>query len=156
MATTTQRQVYINILSTLHASADADAISVHKDYIYLTPIPVYSQSDDKLIQLIPGTPTIETDIAGIGYAEEDFRVAVWARCFLDQINRSTEKVTNATYGVMATMNEVRQSLIQSTAGGVLTTPILWVNGSHPVESEDAVGWVYYEDTYRMGFEITWG
>ena len=155
MATTTQRQVYANILSAMKASAVAGSISIHEDYIYITPVPIFSQSDDKIIQLIPGTPTVETDVAGIGYAEEEFRVVVWARCYLDQVNHSTEKVTNATYGVMSTMNEVRQSLIQSDASGVLTTPVMCTSGSHPVESEDATGWIYYEDTYRMGYEIAW-
>ena len=151
MATTTQRQIYAGILSNLKSGVS----SVDGGYIYITPVPLYSQSDDRIIQLIPGTPTVETETAGIGYVEEDFRIAVWARVYLDQVNHSTERVTNATYGVMATMNEVRQAMIQSTAGGLATTNVRWVRGSHPVESDEAVGWVYYEDTYRVGYEVVW-
>jgi hypothetical protein len=158
MATTTQRQIYAGILTDLHASADsveAGSISVHKNYIYITPIPLYSQSDAQIIQLIPGVPTVETDMAGIGYVEEDFRIAVWARCYLDQVSRSTEKVTNATYGVLKTIDEVRQAMIQSDANETASVPARWVSGSSPVESDEAIGWVYYEDTYRIGYEITW-
>ena len=151
MATTTQRQIYSGILADLRSGVS----SVHDDYIYITPIPLYSQSDDRIIQLIPGTPTVQTETTGIGYVEEDFRVAVWARVYLDQVNQSTERVTNATYGVMATMNEVRQALIQTDADDEATTKVVWISGSHPVESEEASGWVYYEDTYRVGYEIVW-
>lgn len=155
MAITTQRAIYAGILSDLHTASDATSISVHKDYIYITPVPLYSQSDDRIIQLIPGTPRVETDTTGIGYVEEDFRIAVWARVYLDQVNHSTLRVTDSTLGVLVTMAEVRQTLIQSNANNSSTAPIRWINGSHPMESAEAVGWVYYEDTYRIGYEITW-
>jgi hypothetical protein len=151
MATTTQRLIYIGLLSDLKSGVS----SVNNDYIYLTPVPLYSQSDDRIIQLIPGTPSVETETAGIGYVEEDFRIAVWARVYLDQVNHSTQRITNATYGVMKTMDEVRQAMIQSNANGAATTPVRWVSGSHPVESSEASGWVYYEDTYRVGYEVIW-
>jgi len=151
MATTTQRLIYAGILSDLKSGVT----SVHDDYIYITPVPLYSQSDERIIQLIPGTPMVETEATGIGYVEEDFRVAVWARVYLDQVNHSTERVTNATYGVMKTMAEVRQALIQSDANSTATTAVRWTGGSHPIESEDAPGWVYYEDTFRIGYEIVW-
>lgn len=155
MAITTQRAIYAGILADLHTASDADDIGVHKDYIYITPVPLYSQSDDRIIQLIPGTPNVETETAGIGYVEEDFSVAVWARVYLDQVNHSTLRVTDSTLGVLVTIAEVRQTLIQSSANSTCTTPVRWIRGSHPVESDEAGGWVYYEDTYRVGYEITW-
>lgn len=155
MATTTQRAIYAGILSDLRNAADAETIGVHKDYIYITPVPIFTQSDDRIIQLIPGVPTVETDVAGLGLVEEDFSIAVWARVYLDQVGRSTEKLTNSTLGALVTTNEVRQVLIQSDAGALSTTPIRWVRGSSPVETEEAPGWVYYEDNYRVGYEITW-
>jgi len=155
MATTTQRAIYAGILSDLETAADAEDIGVHKDYIYITPVPIYTQSDDRIIQLIPGVPTVETEVAGLGYVEEDFRIAIWARVYLDQANHSTLKLTHSTLGALVTIGLVRQALIQSTANSKATTPVMWVSGASPVETEDAPGWVYYEDTYRVGYEIVW-
>ena len=151
MATTTQRAIYSGILSDIKAGIT----TVHDDYIYITPVPLYTQSDDRIIQLIPGVPTVETEMVGIGYVEEDFRIAVWARVYLDQSNHSTLRITDSTLGALVTIGLVRQVLIQSMANDLATAPVRWINGSSPVETEEAPGWVYYEDTYRVGYEIVW-
>lgn len=148
---TTQKAVYAGILADLKSGISA----VHDDYIFMTPVPLFVQADDRIIQLIPGVPETQTDVSGIGLVEEDFRIAVWARLWLDQLGHSTEKLTNSTYGILVTMNLVRQVLIQSDADETATIPVRWVRGSSPIESEDAPGWVYYEDTYRVGYEVTW-
>lgn len=134
---------------------NATGIIVDPEYVYITPLAMFSQADDKIIQLIPGVPEPQTETSGIGLVEEDFRIAVWVRVFLDSYGQSTERITNATYGAMKIVGDVRQALIQSDAGGVATVPVRWVSGSDPIESEDAPGWVYYEDTYRIGYEIAW-
>ncbi|QDP48624.1 MAG: hypothetical protein Unbinned97contig1000_9 [Prokaryotic dsDNA virus sp.] len=151
MGLTTQREIYEGILVDLKAGVS----SVHNDYIYVTPMPLFSPADSVYIQLIPGVPTIQTDITGLGLIEETFKVAVWARVFLDVSGQSTERITDSTYGVMSVMGEVRQALIHDNANGEATIPIRWISGSNAVESNDAPGWVYYEDTYQIGYEITW-
>ena len=155
MATTTQRAVYAGILSDLHTAADAEEIGVHKDFIYITPVPIFTQADDRIIQLIPSVPTVETDSVGLGLVEEEFRVCVWVRNYLDQAMRSTIRLTDATLGALVTVGEVRQTLIQSTANSTSTVPIRWLLGSSPIESEEEAGWMYYEDTYVVGYEIAW-
>jgi hypothetical protein len=155
MATTTQRAIYAGILSDLHTAADADEIGVHKDFIYITPVPIFTQADDRIIQLIPSVPTVETDSVGLGLVEEEFRVCVWVRNYLDQAMRSTIRLTDATLGALVTVGEVRQTLIQSTANGTSTVPVRWLFGSAPIESEEEAGWMYYEDTYVVGYEIVW-
>jgi len=158
MATTTQRVIYANLLADLETSADevsSDSINVSKEYIYITPVAIFSQADDKIIQLIPGVPEPQTETSGIGLVEEDFKIAVWVRVFLDSYGQSTERITNATYGALKFVSQVRQALIQSDASGVATIPVRWIGGSVPMETAEAPGWVYYEDTYRIGYEIAW-
>ena len=158
MATTTQRAIYAGILADLHAAASdgTDDIGVDSGFIYITPIPVFTQSDERIIQVIPGTPSVETPISGLGLVDEDFHIAVWARVFLDQAGHSTARITNSTLGALVTTGQVRQTLIQSDANSLATVPVRWVGGSVPIESEEAPGWVYYEDTYNVGYEIVWG
>ena len=149
MAVTTQRAVYAGLL------ADLKGISgVHDDFIFMTPIPLFVQADKTVIQLIPGVPNITTEDVGLGLVE-DFKIAVWTQVWLDQTGHSTEKMTNSTYGVMSLMNTVRQLMIQSTANGTATVEVRWISGSSPQETGDAPGWIYYEDTYRVGYEVTW-
>ena len=155
MATTTQRAVYAGILSDLHTASDADEIGVHKDFIYITPVPIFIQADDRIIQLIPSVPTVETDSVGLGLVEEEFRICVWVRNYLDQAMRSTLRLTDSTLGALVTVNEVRQTLIQSTANSTSTIPIRWLFGSSPIESEEEAGWMYYEDTFVVGYEVAW-
>jgi len=151
MAVTTQRAIYAGLLSDLRAGSTG----VHDDYIFITPLPLFVQADERIIQLIPGVPNVATEDVGLGLIEEDFRIAVWARVYLDQSGHSTEKITDSTYGVMKTMELVRQVLLQSKADDEATVPVRWINGSAPQETAEAPGWVYYEDTYRVGYEITW-
>ena len=148
---TTQREVYEGLLADIKSGISA----VHDDYIFITPVPLFVQADERIIQLIPGVPNVTTEDVGLGLVEEDFRVVVWARVFLDQQGHSTERITDATYGVMKTMELLRQVLIQSTANTASTIPVRWISGSTPQETPEAPGWVYYEDTYRVGYEITW-
>ena len=155
MATTTQRAVYAGILSDLHTAADADEIGVHKDFIYITPVPIFTQADDRIIQLIPSVPTVETESVGLGLVEEEFRICVWVRNYLDQAMRSTIRLTDSTLGALVTVGEVRQTLIQSTANSTSTVPIRWLLGSTPIESEEEAGWMYYEDTFVVGYEVAW-
>jgi len=150
MATTTQREVYEGLLTDLKTVSD-----VHDDFIYITPMPVFSPADSLFIQLIPGVPLPQTEVSGLGLVEETFKVAVWTRVFLDQSGHSTERITDATFGVMKTIGDVRQVLIHSTANGESTIPVRWISGSTPTESDAEPGWVYYEDTYQVGYEIVW-
>jgi len=156
MSTTTQRAIYAGILSDLHTAADAEEIGVHRDYIYITPMPLFTQADDRIIQLIPSVPVVETETVGIGLVEEEFRVCVWVRNYLDQAMRSTLRLTDSTLGALVTMGEVRQTLIQSTANGEATIAVRWLQGGTPIESEEEAGWMYYEDTYTIGYEVVWG
>ena len=150
MATTTQRAVYAGLLSDLKGIS-----GVHDDFIFMTPVPLFVQADKTVIQLIPGVPNITTEDVGLGLVEEDFKIAVWTQVWLDQTGHSTEKMTNSTYGVMALMNTVRQLMIQSTANSTATVQVRWISGSTPQETADAPGWIYYEDTYRVGYEVDW-
>jgi len=157
VATTTQRAVYAGILADLKAAGSdgTDAIGVHSDYIYITPVPLFSQAEERLIQLIPGVPTVTTPDVGLGLVEEEFRIAVWARVYLDMVGHSTERITDSTLGALVTVNEVRQTMIQSTANSTATVQVRWTMGSAPIETDDVPGWVYYEDTYVIGYEVAW-
>ena len=150
MAVTTQRLVYEGLLTDLKTVGE-----VHDDFIYITPMPLFSPADSVFIQLIPGVPLPQTEISGLGLIEDTFRVAVWSRVFLDQSGHSTERITDATYGVMKIVGDVRQVLIQSTADSTATIPVRWTSGASPVESSAEPGWVYYEDTYIVGYEVAW-
>ena len=150
MAVTTQRRIYQELLVDLRGLT-----GVHDDYIFMTPVPLFMQVNKTVVQLIPGVPNIATEDVGVGLVEEDFKVVVWTQVWLDQTGHSTEKMTNATYGVMKLMETVREQMIQSDANGYATVPVRWISGSTPQETADAPGWIYYEDTYRVGYEVDW-
>jgi len=153
MATTTQDAVYRGILTDLAAAAGS--IGINSNYMFVSPFARFVQLDDKYLQLIPGVPVVETSDSGIGLVTEDFKIVVWLRLYLDQIGDSTEKITNDTLGIMDTMGDIRQALIQGDANETVTIPIVWTEGGVPSEDADHPGWVYYEDSYRMGWEIVW-
>lgn len=151
MATTTQRALYVALLADLKTGIS----SVHNDYIYIVPKPIFAQNDSQYIQLIPGVPTSAADISGVGLIDETFSVAVWVRVDLDQAPHSTIRLTHATLGALGLCDDVRQALIQGGAGGLATTQITWINGSLPQEDDENPGWMFYEDTFKLQWEIAW-
>lgn len=151
MAITTQRAIYAGLLADLKTGVT----SIHNDYIYVTPRPIFSQIDVQYLQLIPGVPTALTDVTGIGLIEETFSIAVWVQVFLDQQGRSDSRLFDATFGALTLCGEVWQAMIQTDANGLATTQVTFQHGSLPQEQEDSEGWAFYENTFKLQYEIAW-
>lgn len=149
MAATTTAAIYRAILAKLRAD-----LSIADDYIFLSALPKFCGLDSLYVQIVPGAPEAMSPRGGVGVIHEEFRVVIWSRLDLDLGGQSTARITDSTYGVLKFIAEVRASLVQHALTGA-TVPILLLRGSAAQESDEQPGWVYYEDTYRVGYEIAW-
>lgn len=144
---TTTDAVYRQLLTQLKTVA-----SVDDAFIYIAPRPIFTQEAQQYVQLVPGVPNSVDPRSGTGLVEEEFDVAVWSRLLSDQVPQSTDRISDATFGILKIVGEVRAALLQYE-GSEVTIPVHWLHGSIANESEEHPGWVEMSDTHRVGYEV---
>jgi hypothetical protein len=149
---TTQDAVYRDLLARLEAK-----LSLNDAHIYIAHEPTFDMTWNQAVQIIPAVPEVSHPLSGTGLVMEDFQVAYWSRNLLDQEGHSTVRISDSTYGVLATLaNDARAAIIQYiTSSATLTVPGQLIRGSVATESADQQGWVFMVDTVRCGYEIAW-
>jgi len=155
VAVTTQHSVYRGILDTLETDLAALIDAAH---IYISPVPIFSPTDDQFVQLVPGSMSPRHPKSGTGLVDEEFRVVVWSRLDVDQYGHSTSRITSSTLGVLKLVDTIHLSMLQEVAIGSepdVVIPVTLVRVSQMVENAENVGWVMCEITYRTSYEIAW-
>lgn len=150
MAVTTTDAVYRGIRKVLHDGA----LRLDDAYIFITPIPLFTEHDHQYMQIIPGASAAVNPHGGDGLVEEDFRVVMWGRLWLDEPGKSDMRLMDSARGLMARLNEARADLIQSTASLTTVHYVIWRQRSNFVEQGEP-GWAYVEDQYSVRYEIAW-
>lgn len=152
MAATKRHLVYQGILKDLRAGLSQ---SVDANDVYLSAVAWPDNRDQLIVQIVPQPFTVDHPVTGTGAVTETFEVHVWTRVMLDSSREATAQLTDDTVGILKVMDDVRDTLRQSTADGTATIGIVLIQGSNATVNEENYGWVRMFDTYRIGYEVGW-
>lgn len=150
--TTTQTTIFEEILGTVRAVA----LSVDNDFIYITPDPIFDGRNQRIVQIVTGSPIVVHPVAGHGLVEEEFSICVWWQLLTDAFVDRTDAIASSTRGVLQAMDLIRAAMIQHRLGDEATTPITLISLGHPRTNGQYPDHLYCEDKYRIQYQITWG
>ena len=152
-----QDVVYRELLSYVQTQLAADSPSVTADYVYLVAEPVFRLHDDRLVQIVPGVPTVLHPMTGGAYVQEEIRVACWRRLWTDYAAASNDLISDNTESLLAIVSNVRDAMsgaVNADLPGLLALPKL-IRGSTVTTSADHPGWAYVADTLRIEYDLGW-
>ena len=125
--------------------------------VWISAVPFFLQVSipgDQYVQVVPGAAIDSYAGEGIGYTADQVKIVVFKRLLLDMAQQDTQKIANASVGILQLVQLITNKLTQNFLNAKLTSPLLPMRrdaaNSAPVE---AMGWVSMERVFQMRYLI---
>lgn len=148
MAVTTRRSMYERIRQALAVNIE----SVSQSLVYISSRPVLNGTDDRFIQIVPGSWSAKHARTGTGEVVEEFEVVSWVRLTQDYGGQHTQLITDETLGLLALSSEVQTTMTHRVLSSSVY-PIQSLGGSPVVAEAEMNGWGMVSDRFRATYEI---
>jgi hypothetical protein len=148
--TTTEAAILNQIVKELRTITGMNEYTV---FVCAIPLFLEAPPGDTYIEVVPGAAIDLQAKQGTGRLQDGFTVCVFRRLFTDQEGRDTERIANASLGILATVAAIEQKLIASYCKGLALVPVLPERREacerNPQDPAD--GWVMMKRAFRVEY-----
>lgn len=151
--TTTETAILNQIVTELRAITGLNEATV---FICAIPLFLEDAPGDEYMEVVPGAAIDVQAKQATGRLQDSFTVCIFKRLFSDQEGRDTQRIADATNGILALVDSVQSKLIASYCKGLALVPILPERreAAERNPQDPADGWIMIKRTFRVEYLYT--
>lgn len=125
---------------------------------YLIAQPMFvgvNYGGDHYVQVCPGSAIDKLTAEGEGFTVDNLRIVVFKRLMTDMIDQDTQKLTDATNGVLKLVRDITDKLTQNFLRGLLVVPLKPLRREMGGVPDSFSGWARIDRVFDMAYRINY-